>query len=174
MPALACARCGQPATRFLKLVAGGAEAGLALCGGCADAALLGAPLPASAAGLALAIPLPRGRGKCPSCGFRWSDFERTQRLGCPACYEAHAGESLPLVARHQPDVAHRGRQPGTPVAPLQRELEGLRPEAGPAAPEIPLPELERRLAAAVASEDYEAAARLRDAVAARKGEGKRA
>lgn len=171
MPAVACARCSQPATRFLKLVAGGVETSLALCAGCGDAALFAAPLPASAAGLTLVIPLPRGRGRCPGCGFRWMDFERTQRLGCPACYEAHATEVLPLIARNQPDVTHRGRQPGTPVAPLQRELDGLRPPAKPAVPEIPLGELERRLAAAVAGEDFEEAARLRDALATRRTRG---
>ncbi len=159
-----CQRCGSAATRFLKLVAGGQLASVALCAACAGNSLLAAPLPATAAGLALAIPLPKGRGRCPACGFRWADFERHQRLGCPACYQAHADDALELVARHQPELAHKGRRPGTPVAPLQRELEGLRPApAEPSAPDAAT--LEARLAAAVKAEDYEAAARLRDALA---------
>jgi protein arginine kinase activator len=165
MDGIPCQRCGAPANRFLKLVAGGQTLSLPLCAGCAGASLLGEPLPASAAGLVLAIPLPRGHGRCPACGFRWVDFERQQRLGCPECYQAHADDALELVARHQPELAHKGRRPGTPVAPLQRELEGLRPEpAEPPAPDAAT--LEARLAKAVADEDYEAAARLRDALAA--------
>ncbi len=165
MDGVPCQRCGAPATRFLKLVAGGQMLSLPLCAGCAGKSLLGEPLPASAAGLVLAIPLPKGRGRCPACGFRWVDFERQQRLGCPECYGAHADDALELVARHQPELAHKGRRPGTPVAPLQRELEGLRPEpAEPPAPDAAT--LEARLAKAVAAEDYEAAARLRDALAA--------
>jgi len=162
MDGIPCERCGKPATRFLKLVAGGETRSLALCAGCAGEAILGAPLPASAAGLVLDIPLPKARARCPSCGFRWADFERHQRLGCPLCYESHE-PARELVARHQPDLAHRGRRPGTPVAPLQRELEGLRPER-PAAP-ADAANLEARLAKAVEAEDYEAAAGLRDALA---------
>lgn len=165
MEGTACQRCGAPATRHLKLVAGGQAASVALCEGCAGKALLSAPLPATAAGLILAIPLPKGRGRCPSCGFRWADFERQQRLGCPECYASHADTALELVARHQPELAHKGRRPGTPVAPLQRELEGLRP-APAAAPAPDAATLESRLAAAVEAEDYEAAARLRDELAA--------
>ncbi len=165
MDEVPCQRCGAPATRFLKLVAGGQMLSLSLCAACAGKSLLGEPLPASAAGLVLAIPLPKGRGRCPACGFRWADFERQQRLGCPECYASHSDPALELVARHQPELAHKGRRPGTPVAPLQRELEGLRPEpAEPAATDAAT--LEARLAKAVAAEDYESAARLRDALAA--------
>lgn len=168
MPFIACERCSQPATRFFKLVAGGAEQRLALCASCATSAMLTAVLPATSAGLSLTIPLPRGRSRCPVCKFRWSDFERTQRLGCPACYEAHQSDTLPLIARHQPEVKHCGRKPGTPVAPLQRELEGIRPPT----PATPAPkstaEIERQLAAAVAREDYEAAALWRDRLSERR------
>lgn len=168
MPIIACARCSQPATRFFKLVAGAAEQRLALCQSCVSDALLNAILPATSAGLTLTIPLPRGRSRCPVCKFRWSDFERTQRLGCPACYEAHQSDTLPLIARHQPEVTHYGRKPGTPVTPLQRELEGMRPTATVKSATKSTAEIERQLAAAVAREDYEAAALWRDRLSERR------
>ncbi|MFN7340923.1 MAG: UvrB/UvrC motif-containing protein [Opitutia bacterium] len=164
MPGHPCDRCGAPATLFLAQVAGEQSAVVALCAGCAPQGLAAAPLPASAAGLSVPIPLPPSRAPCPACGFRWPDFDRHQRLGCPECYESHAAQSRGLVARTQPALAHQGRRPGAPVAPLQREMEGLR-SAAPARPGAA--ELEARLAKAILEENYEEAARLRDLLASR-------
>lgn len=166
MPAHPCSRCGAPATLFLGSLAGSEILSLALCDACAPAGIADAPLPAAAAGLNPAIPLPAGRARCPDCGFRWSDFERHQRLGCPSCYGAHAGPAAGLVGRSQPGLVHQGRRPGSPVAPLQREIEGLRAAAAPGP--APLAELEAALAAAVRDEKYEEAARLRDLLARRR------
>lgn len=167
MPDHPCARCGAPATLFLTQVAGEAASSLALCAACAAQGITAAPLPAAAAGLCLPIPLPASRTPCPSCGFRWPDFERHQRLGCPDCYGAHAAQSRALVARTQPALAHQGRRPGTPVAPLQRELEEL--TSAPSRAAAPdRRELESRLAEAIRAENYEEAARLRDLLASRK------
>jgi len=165
MPAHPCSRCGAPATLFLGSLAGAEILSLALCPPCPTEPAMNAPLPAAAAGLNPAIPLPAGRARCPDCGFRWSDFERHQRLGCPSCYGAHAGPAAALVGRSQPGLVHQGRRPGSPVAPLQREMEGLRAEA-PAEPP-PRAELEAALAAAVRKENFEEAARLRDLLAGR-------
>lgn len=166
MPGHPCDRCGAPATLFLSQVAGAQAAALALCPACAPAQLAQHPLPATAAGLLIRIPLPASRLPCPACGFRWSDFERHQRLGCPECYAAHDVQSQALVARSQPALTHQGRRPGAPVAPLQREIEGLRAAtAGPPS----LDELEASLAEAIRTENFEEAARLRDLLASRRG-----
>lgn len=137
---------------------------LALCPHCAPKGIEEAPLPAAMAGLALPIPLPPSRTPCPSCGFRWPDFERHQRLGCPDCYAAHAAQSRALVARTQPALTHQGRRPGAPVAPLQREMDGLRSTSRATEGAA---ELEARLARAIREENYEEAARLRDLIASR-------
>lgn len=164
MPGHPCARCGAPATLFLTQVAGEAASSVALCAACAAQGVTAAALPAAAAGLNLPVPLPPSRTPCPTCGFRWPDFDRHQRLGCPDCYSAHAAQSRALVARTQPALAHQGRRPDTPAAPLQRELEVL--TAAPARSPTPDPrELEARLAAAIRAENYEEAARLRDLLA---------
>ena len=167
MPGHPCARCGSPATLFLTQVAGEASSSLALCAACAADGVASAALPAAAAGLALPIPLPPSRAPCPSCGFRWPDFERHQRLGCPDCYSAHAAQSRALVARTQPALAHQGRRPGAPVTPLQKEMDELTsPPARAPAPDRK--ELEARLADAIRAENYEEAARLRDLLASRR------
>jgi protein-arginine kinase activator protein McsA len=165
MPGHPCDRCGAPATFFLGQIAGAEAAALALCPACAPPELAQQPLPATAAGLAVRIPLPASRLPCPACGFRWSDFDRHQRLGCPRCYATHDTQSRALVARSQPALIHQGRRPGAPVAPLQREIEELR---APPAPAPTLAELEAGLAAAIQGENFEEAARLRDLLAARR------
>jgi len=170
-PTACCAKCSAPATVFLSLVVGEQTAATAFCATCAPAGLLAAPLPATLAGLKLAVPVPAGRGRCPACGFRWADFERTQRLGCAQCYTSHPRETDALIARAQPGMQHTGRRPPAPGSvPLQTtllpELDAARPRRAPAAPPT-LEQLQADLKAAVEREDYEKAARLRDQIAAR-------
>lgn len=160
-----CDRCGATATLFLGQIAGSESALLALCPDCAPKDLAGATLPATAAGLVLRIPVPASRAPCPACGFRWPDFERHQRLGCPDCYASHEAQSKTLIARSQPDLTHQGRRPGSPVSPLQREMDGLRTDKSE--PES-LARLEARLAEAIRGEQFEEAARLRDLIAGRR------
>ncbi len=76
--------------------------------------------------------------QCPACGFTIEDYRRTSRLGCPDCYSVFAREftTLSSTAADSPESA--GDEPPS------RE------------------KLERRLREAVAREDYESAARLRD------------
>ena len=172
-PTACCARCAAPATVFVSLVVGAQRSDLALCAACAPAGLLAAPLPATLAGLKLAVPVPAGRGRCPACGFRWSDFDRTQRLGCAQCYTSHPRETEALVARAQPGLQHVGRRPPPPgTAAVQTtllpELDAARPRTPRAAAGKPtLEQLQDKLRQAVEREDYEEAARLRDAIAAR-------
>lgn len=175
-PTACCAQCSAPATVFLSLVVGEQTVSTAFCATCAPAGLLTAPLPATLAGLKLAVPVPAGRGRCPSCGFRWADFDRTQRLGCAQCYTSHPRETDALIARAQPGLQHVGRRPTAPGStPLQTtllpELEAARPRKAPTK-ELTLDQLQSDLKAAVEREDYEKAARLRDQIAARSGSTK--
>lgn len=172
-PTACCARCTAPATVFVSLVVGGQSADTAFCAACAPAGLLTHPLPATLAGLKLAVPVPAGRGRCPTCGFRWSDFERTQRLGCAQCYTSHPRETEALITRAQPGLEHRGRRPAAPGSiPVQTtmlpELEASRTKPTRRTPaRLTLEQLQEKLRLAVEREDYEEAARLRDAIAVR-------
>jgi protein arginine kinase activator len=108
----------------------------------------GGVLPSWALGVSLAVPNPSGRSRCPTCGFRWNDFERLHRLGCPTCYESHQAEALATIARLQPGMAHQGR----------------RPQASPAERRARLAKAQADLQTAIAGEDYETAAGLRDLI----------
>lgn len=83
---------------------------------------------------------------CPHCHMRKSDFRKTSQFGCPACYETFAGELEPMFRSMHRDVRHVGKVPA--AARLGVELESM----------------QRQLDEAVERQDFEEAARLRDAV----------
>jgi len=86
--------------------------------------------------------------RCPGCGFSQADFKKTGRLGCAQCYETF-GEGLNslLKAMHKGTI-HTGKVP----ARISRLIEH----------ETALKTLQRDLQKAVADENYESAAQIRD------------
>jgi protein arginine kinase activator len=91
---------------------------------------------------------PGGIRVCPVCGFRLEDFFRHGKLGCPGCYRAFEPNLRPWLARHHGRTIHLGK---VPPATAQGKN--------------PLAEMTRTRVAlekAVAAEDFEEAARLRD------------
>ena len=88
--------------------------------------------------------------KCPVCGFTQADFKKTGRLGCSACYQTFA-EGLESLLK----AMHKGT-----------EHVGKRPER--AARQVKLSDkmrtLNNHLEKAVAEENYETAASLRDQI----------
>lgn len=88
--------------------------------------------------------------KCPVCGFTQTDFKKSGRLGCSACYAAFAeGLGALLKAMHK-GTEHVGKLPQR----AHREIEiGDRMRS-----------LTEDLQKAVAEENYETAASLRDQI----------
>lgn len=87
---------------------------------------------------------------CPSCGFSQSDFKKTGRLGCSACYDTFAEGLQSLLKAMHKGTTHVGKVP----ARAWRELEVA----------SRLKDLRGELDAAVQDENYEEAARLRDEI----------
>lgn len=85
------------------------------------------------------------RRVCPECRLRYMEFRINGRLGCPADYEAFREGLLPLVKRVQGATRHTGKVPARARVAASPRLR-----------------LRARLKDAVAREDYEAAAQLRD------------
>jgi protein arginine kinase activator len=87
---------------------------------------------------------------CPVCGQTFRGFRESGRLGCRHCYEAFSEDLVPLLRKVQMGLVHHGKSPAgekmapSPVADIQRKRENLR--------------------VAVAQEDFELAARLRDEI----------
>ena len=122
---------------------------------------------------------------------RAGDFKKNGRLGCPACYESFAEELQQILAgmqcgpthngklpRHAPPVPvpaqkappRRRRKPATtapdsqPTAPTAPAIPPPATKTAAPTPTVPRKALERQLAEAIRTENYEEAARLRDAL----------
>lgn len=92
-----------------------------------------------------------GMVRCPSCGYDYSDFKKIGRFGCPDCYDAFEPQLVPMLRQVHGSTRHDGKAPaGTGArAAVHKEVMTLRDE----------------LSLAIAEEDYEHAAEIRDRIA---------
>lgn len=96
--------------------------------------------------------------RCESCGMTFADFRSQGVLGCPEDYELFARLLDPLISQaHEGATHHTGHIPAGRPAQEVKEHEVIR--------------LQRELDSAVAREDYESAARLRDQLKAAESAG---
>jgi protein arginine kinase activator len=100
-----------------------------------------------------AIERPAPDPSCPACGLTYAAFKAEGRFGCAHDYDAFLAVLEPLLERVHRATAHDGKQP----------LTTRRAQA--------LDELKRRMKTAVAGEDFEQAARLRDLIRQLEAEG---
>jgi protein arginine kinase activator len=94
------------------------------------------------------VPPPAAAAPCPHCGMTFADFREAGRLGCAHDYRAFETELRALLESVHGAQAHQGKAPRQGAANAHRIAE--------------IGKLRRALRQAVAREDYEAAARLRD------------
>lgn len=87
---------------------------------------------------------------CPVCQITFLEFRNTGRLGCPYDYEVFRDELMPLLESVHGETRHSGKVPRRAPRNTQQQTT--------------LIQLRNELKRAVAAEDYEAAARLRDKI----------
>jgi protein arginine kinase activator len=90
-------------------------------------------------------------GPCAFCRMSLEDFKKTGRLGCPHCYVTFEGHLRSLLRRLHGGTQHVGKvylPPDPSAAERQEQIAGLR----------------RKLDKAVATEDFERAAQIRDRI----------
>ncbi len=86
---------------------------------------------------------------CSCCGLTFAQFRQSGRVGCAECYKAFENELSPLIERAQNGGTHHtGKSPRRAGVSLDRQLLIQR--------------LLKELDHAVAAEQYERAAKLRD------------
>jgi len=151
-----CQRCGsaEANVQFTEVVGTRKEVQW-LCEPCAANHGLAAPaapeptpvLPSPDPALAARL-----RVRCPECGTSLGTVRRSGRVGCPRCYQTFREHLDPLLERVHGAVSHLGRRPeaGDQRTDTRRRLRRLQADLG----------------RAVDQEDFEAAARLRDQIAA--------
>ena len=87
---------------------------------------------------------------CSSCGLSYADFEHTGRLGCAQCYCDFADQLKPSLQKIHGRTQHAGRTPKAFVPdPADERNQRMN-------------ELRKQMDEAVAEENFEEAARLRD------------
>lgn len=150
-----CEKCREEATVHLTESVGGRRREVHLCGPCArkagliaDAAPPDLKLDLVVQALILAhvgeLVGALAQAACPSCGLKFMEFRLGGRLGCPHDYDAFDRGLRPLLRRAHGASRHVGKAP-------RRRHDGAARLA-----------LRAKLRAAIAREDYEEAARLRD------------
>ena len=93
---------------------------------------------------------PADKQACPVCQITFLEFRNSGRLGCPHDYEVFRNELMPLIENIHDETRHCGKVPRRAPRNSQRQTE--------------LIEIRNKLKRAVAAEDYETAARLRDQI----------
>jgi protein arginine kinase activator len=145
-----CSVCGAPATVHLTQIVQSKMTKVHLCEACAEKGGAGDPAIFQLAGALAGATAGSPAHSCPNCGLTDADFLKRGRLGCPDCWIHLSPLLTPLVRKVQQGVEHLGRGPAGARSPehMRRRLEAARGE----------------MRTAVETEDYEAAARLRDLI----------
>lgn len=87
---------------------------------------------------------------CKNCGTSYSDFKKTGLLGCSECYRTFESTLEPVIKRVQGHVEHTGKLPkkmGKDIIERKKLLK-----------------LKEDLQKAIAAEEYERAAQIRDTI----------
>ena len=164
-----CQFCDNPATVHLtEIVKVNKKRALHLCEKCARERNLIPPKPGPQLDLQallnlLVHPFPPGsqpaggddaaapavNDTCEVCGITLAEFKAEGRLGCPHDYESLRAALEPLLERIHRSTAHAGKAPRA----------------------VRIREWKKQMQAAIESEDYEEAARLRDLIRQKESQG---
>jgi len=87
---------------------------------------------------------------CPRCGMSREEFKKTGRLGCPDCYHTFMAELAVAIKAMHHSGQHVGKIPAREGMAARRKTKIAR--------------LQKDLEAAIAREEYEKAAQLRDRI----------
>jgi len=142
----------KEATVFLTQIVEGKMHKLNLCEDCAKEKGVNDPVGFAMADLFLGIGSDAAKGNavqfdlhCPTCGFTLGDLKKNARLGCSGCYDIFAEPLEGMLKNMHKGTVHKGKSPTTDPAKQADDLK-------------------HQLAEAIAAEQYELAATLRDKI----------
>jgi len=156
-----CDNCNKPATVHLTEIKGGKKIEKNFCEQCA-AASEGVPMKTHTPINELLtnfVLQQTGMSKevgvaCEHCGITWAEFRQSGLLGCEHDYSLFEKDLTPLLQR-----AHEGATHHVGKVPSRRGGSGV-----PMKKAVDVSKLRKELQRAVEAEDYERAAKLRDAI----------
>ena len=155
-----CNFCDNKATVFLTQLVDGEMKKMCLCEECAEDKGVTDPAGFSLADSVMGEGQASGQSEmtagsddgvpCPVCGFTFGKFQQVGRLGCSECYTTFSDEIGRRLGGMHKGVVHVGRVPEGLVEAHARQQR--------------LEQLRGRLEKAIAAENYEEAAGLRDEI----------
>jgi len=150
-----CEKCGKPATVHLTEIFGDQKVEKHLCDQCAaeegSAAKAYIPISQLLEEFILRGDSGDDEVSCDVCGLTYAEFRKEHRLGCPHDYEVFAEQLIPqLRLAHEGATEHIGKVPHRAGGDQQKQTALLR--------------LRGELKRAIAVENYERAAALRDQI----------
>lgn len=157
-----CMKCAKPATFHITDIERGTPREYHFCDEHARQHLTPADEPTEASTIGeLAKKLVEGgsvaprdpsvdRQVCPNCNITFLEFRNSGRLGCPYDYEVFRDELMPLLENIHDETRHSGKVPKRAPRNSQQQTTMI--------------QLRNDLKRAVAAEDYETAARIRDKI----------
>lgn len=159
-----CDKCGKnPATTHLKTVINGAVKEEHLCSFCAaeigytNFGSLSLPnMLATVFGKTSSNGLGVSNKRCECCGASFSDIAQTGRIGCSECYTTFSAELAPTLTRLHGKAVYVGNAPKADNEKFKISEK--------------ITELKNKLSEAVAAEEFEKAAELRDEIRRLEGE----
>ncbi|CAN5248829.1 UvrB/UvrC motif-containing protein [soil metagenome] len=181
-PIMTCDCCDRKATVFLTQIVGDKMQKVNLCDACSKEQGVTDPTGFALADLLTGIgnekpirrPARPREAACPACGFTQTDFKKTGRLGCANCYTVFREAISSILANMHRGTHHTGKRPCSAGIPPEEDFTSPPPRPNPASPtgqpspfaiqKVRLDTLQSELAAAVAAENYEKAADLRDKI----------
>ncbi len=151
-----CDLCSKPAVVHEVTVKGGVKKEIHLCEEHARKSGISMPHPQPLNQLLTQFVISQSGSRvqavkttCPTCDLSFAQFRQKGLVGCPDCYEVFEKYLVPLIERAQNGAVHHvGKTPRRSGASIDRQLQ--------------IQHLLRELDNAVAAEQYERAADLRD------------
>lgn len=171
-----CQKCKMnEATTRVKRVVNGAYEEYTLCADCAHEMgfdnVFDTAMPDMFGGLlksifGTALPARSQATRCDVCGSTYGDITNTGKVGCANCYSVFLNEILPSVKRIHGNTVHCGKHPETSET-VTADNKSATENAAPCEPTVA--ELKAELEKAIAEQNFEYAAELRDKIKEREG-----
>lgn len=166
-----CQHCKKnEATTHVKTVINGEYAEYMLCPDCAHELGYDSMFPDFTSDfggllssfLSNALPARSGAARCKLCGSSLNDIKRTGKVGCAECYDTFFSELMPTIRNVHGNTEHKGKRPGAVEYTVSED--DNKPAESAKSAEDKANALRAELKQAIADENFERAAQLRDEI----------
>lgn len=111
---------------------------------------------------------PESVTRCPVCGCTFQDISRSGKVGCSDCYTLFYEQLLPSIQRIHGNTHHNGKNPtGNSLQVMPQSELAVADTHAPAPQDDELLQWKRELQQAIAAQEFEQAAVLRDKIKGR-------